>query len=73
MTKQGWTATVSTALFVLLIALISLMPVPFVSWTPGEVTDLLGDRDGQPVLQISGASTYPTNGQLQLTTVAVTS
>ena len=73
MTKQGWTATVSTALFVLLIALISLMPVPFVSWTPGEVTDLLGDRDGQPVLQISGASTYPTNGQPQLTTVAVTS
>lgn len=72
MTKQGWTATVSTALFVVLMALISLIPVPFVSWTPGEATDILGSRDGQPVLRISGAPTYPSRGQIQLTTVAVT-
>lgn len=72
MTKQGWTATVSTALFVVLMALVSLIPVPFVSWTPGQATDILADRDGQPILQIRGASTYPTSGQLRLTTVAVT-
>lgn len=72
MTKQGWTATVSTALFVALIAMISLIPVPFVSWTPGQATDLLGEQNGQQVLQISGATTYATQGEMLLTTVAVT-
>lgn len=72
MTKQGWTATVSTALFVVLIALVSLIPVPFVSWTPGGTTNLLPGPTGAGVLKITGASTYPTTGQLQLTTVAVT-
>ncbi len=72
MTKQGWTATVSTALFVVLIAIVSLVPVPFVSWAPGSVTNLLGDHDGMPIVQISGAETYPTSGEIQLTTVAVT-
>lgn len=73
MTKQGWTATVSTALFVVLIALVSLTPVPFVAWTPGQTTDLLSTSGEQQVLQISGASTYPATGQVLLTTVAVTS
>lgn len=72
MTKQGWTATVSTALFVVLVALISLVPVPFVSWTPGGASDLLGERDGRPVLQVSGVPSYETSGQMLLTTVAVT-
>ncbi len=72
MTKQGWTATVSTALFVVLVALVSLVPVPFVSWSPGSATDLLGDRDGHPVLTVTGATTYPTTGSVQLTSVAVT-
>lgn len=72
MTKQGWTATVSTAFFVVLLALISLIPVPFVSWTPGQSINVLGAQDGQPIMRISGASTYPATGELQLTTVAVT-
>lgn len=72
MTKQGWTATVSTALFVVLIAIVSLVPVPFVSWAPGSVTNLLGEHDGARIVQVSGAPTYPSTGQIQLTTVSVT-
>ncbi|GAA2178290.1 PDZ domain-containing protein [Brooklawnia cerclae] len=72
MTKQGWTATVSTALFVVLMTLVALVPVSFVSWKPGGSTDLLGERDGQPTIAISGAPTYDTPGEVQLTTVAVT-
>lgn len=72
MTKQGWTAVVSTALFVVLIVAISLVPVPFVSWSSGQAIDLLGKSGDKPVLQIGGANTYGTNGQLLLTTVSVT-
>lgn len=73
MTKQGWTAVVSTALFVALIAAISLIPVPFVRWSPGQAINLLGRSGDRPVLQISGANTYGTNGELLMTTVSVTS
>lgn len=72
-TKQTWTATVSAILFVLLAAVIALVPVPYVSWSPGATVDLLESVDGKPRVQIKGAELYPVTGQLRLTTVAVTS
>ena len=35
MTKQTWTAAVAAVLFVALAAVVSLVPVPFVSWSAG--------------------------------------
>ncbi len=72
-TKQTWTATVSAILFVLLAAVIALVPVPYVSWSPGSTVDLLESVDGKPRVQIGGTEVYPVTGQLRLTTVAVTS
>lgn len=72
MTKQTWTATVSAVLFVVLAVVIALVPVPFVTWSPGGTHDLLGQVDGKDAITISGATVYPTNGQLRMTTVAVT-
>ena len=72
MTKQGWTAVVSTALFVMLIIAISLIPVPFARWSPGTAIDLLGSNGDNSVLQISGANSYPATGELLLPTVSVT-
>lgn len=72
MTKQTWTATVSAALFVLLAAIIALVPVPYVSWSAGLTTDLLSQDDGRDRVEISGVQTYPVTGQLRLTTVSVT-
>ena len=66
MTKQGWTAVVSTALFVMLIIAISLIPVPFVRWSSGPAIDLLGSNGDNSVLQISGANSYPATGELLL-------
>lgn len=71
-TKQTWTAAVSAALFVLLAAIIALVPVPFVSWSAGATTDLLSQDDGRDRVEISGVQTYPVTGQLRLTTVSVT-
>ncbi len=72
MTKQTWTATVSAVLFVVLAAVIALVPVPYVTWTPGATHDLLGDVNGSPMITVTGATTHSTTGQLLMTTVAVT-
>jgi len=73
-TKQTWTAAVSALLFVVLAAVIALVPVPYVTWSPGATYDLLAPQPkGADTVAISGADTYPTTGQLRLTTVSVTS
>lgn len=70
-TRQTWTATVSAVLFVVLAAVIALVPVPYVTWSPGGTRDLL--MQDQDAIRITGAKTYPTTGRLLMTTVAVTS
>lgn len=72
MTRQTWTAFVSAAVFVGLAALIAVVPVPFVSWSPGSARDTLGSWGGRPVVDVQGTQSYPTSGRLDLTTVSVT-
>lgn len=72
MTKQTWTAAVSALLFVALAAVVSLTPVPFVSWSPGATVNLFEPVDGQARVEVDGIPTYPTSGELRLTTVSVT-
>ena len=46
--------------------------VPYVALGPGPTYDTLGEVDsGDPVLEIEGRRTYPTDGHLDLTTVGV--
>ncbi|HET9646848.1 MAG TPA: S16 family serine protease [Microlunatus sp.] len=81
MTRQTWTALVSALTFVALAALLAVVGVPYVAWSPGGTHNTLGDvpvkagepGHGQPMIQISGTPTYPTTGELDLTTVSVTS
>ena len=47
-----------------------LLPVPYVVVSPGPVFNTLGESDGQKIVQISGTTTYPTDGELNLTTVS---
>ena len=72
MTKQTWTAAVAAVLFVALAAVVSLVPVPFVSWSAGTTVNLFEPVDGQPRVEIEGVQTFPATGQLRLTTVSVT-
>ncbi len=73
-TRQTWTATVSAVLFVVLAAVIALVPVPYVTWSPGTTYDLFArTAQGEDTITISGADTFPTTGQLRMTTVSVTS
>ncbi|MDA9912954.1 PDZ domain-containing protein [Candidatus Nanopelagicales bacterium] len=65
--KWAWFALVLVA--IVAVAAV-VLPVPYVTKSPGPVFDVLGEIDGQPVLEIEGAKSYPTTGMLDITTVA---
>jgi PDZ domain-containing protein len=57
----------------ILLAVLVFLPAPFVIESPGPTFDTLGtvssSPTSKPVIEISGAPTYPTTGQLRLVTV----
>lgn len=63
-------AIVSSVFFVLLALLLVMIPVPYVTWRPGQTLDVLGANDKNPVITVSGLPTFETSGQLRLTTVS---
>ncbi len=52
------------------------IPLPYVVFSPGPTTDVLSSykvkKVSTPYIQISGHETYPSDGELRLTTVSVT-
>jgi PDZ domain-containing protein len=71
-TRQTWTALVSALAFICLAVLLVVVPVPFVSWTPGGTRDTLGNVGNEPMIRVQGVDTYPTTGRLDMTIVAIT-
>jgi PDZ domain-containing protein len=55
-----------------LAVLLVVVPVPFVSWSPGGTRDTLGDVGAEPMIKVQGIETYPTTGRLDMTIVAIT-
>ena len=47
------------------------LTVPYAAQGPGPTVDTLSEVDGAEVVEIEGAETYETSGQLNMTTVAV--
>jgi PDZ domain-containing protein len=45
------------------------IPVPYVMTSPGPVFNTIGQLQGTDLISISGAQTYPTTGELDMTTV----
>ncbi|WP_030741095.1 PDZ domain-containing protein [Streptomyces sp. NRRL S-31] len=73
MPRRTATMLASTLMLIALLCAGVLIPVPYAEMSPGPTVNTLGDHDGEPVLQISGHKTYPTDGNLNMTTVRVTS
>lgn len=48
-----------------------LVPLPYVITSPGPATNTLGADNKVPLITITGHATYPTDGELALTTVSV--
>lgn len=60
------------ALLMLLVALVgALVRVPYAIEYPGRMTDTLGQVGDERIVQVDGATTYPTDGSLYFTTVSV--
>lgn len=55
----------------LLIAVLTVLPAPYAIEEPGPTYDTLASRDGTPLVQIDGAPTYTSTGELRLTTVSL--
>ncbi|CAI7973612.1 MULTISPECIES: PDZ domain-containing protein [unclassified Parafrankia] len=72
MGRRAQTLFVASVLTLILAVAGLWLPVPFVTFAPGPVTDTLGKVDGAPLIEIDGRRTYPTAGSLELTTVEET-
>ncbi|MFI6660457.1 PDZ domain-containing protein [Streptomyces sp. NPDC050523] len=73
MPRRTATMLASTLMLIALLCAGVFIPVPYSEMSPGPTVNTLGNHDGEPVLQISGRKTYPTSGNLNMTTVRVTS
>lgn len=71
MSRRARTTALSLTLGLLGIVLVVsvVLPVPYVRLSPGPVYDALGEVDGEPVVSVTGADSYPTTGSLGITTV----
>ena len=71
MSRRALTLLLASVLALALTAAAVGTPVPYVALGPGPVFNTTGEVDGEPVIEISGQRTFPTDGQLDLTTVGV--
>ncbi|MFI7006770.1 S16 family serine protease [Streptomyces sp. NPDC050145] len=58
--------------FVGLVATAAFAPLPFAVAQPGPTTNVLGEAGGKPVIEVSGAPTRDTGGQLRAVTILAT-
>ncbi|GAA2719357.1 YlbL family protein [Cellulomonas aerilata] len=65
--------TTSASLLVTLLLLTAMvfLRVPYAVSSPGPTRDTLGEHDGVPLIEVDGTQTYPSTGELRLTTVSV--
>jgi len=62
-------ALVSAISLAALVTVALLLPVPYVKLAPGPTFNVIGEADGEPFLSITGTTTYPVSGNLDMTTV----
>ncbi|MFZ1361972.1 MAG: PDZ domain-containing protein [Candidatus Nanopelagicales bacterium] len=61
--------TYAFVIAVVLLLVISTREVPYLQTSPGPVFNTIGEVDGVKMVEVSGAKTYPTAGELNLMTV----
>ena len=72
MTRRTASSVVGVGLLIGLLTAATFLPVPYVTMSPGPTVDVLSERQGSERVEVEGTRTYPTEGELRLTTVSVT-
>ena len=73
MTQRTLAGLLAVPLLVALWVVALLVPLPYVVYSPGYTIDVLGENDGQEMVEVTGApSFHDHDGQLRFTTVFVT-
>jgi PDZ domain-containing protein len=70
-TRRTAVLTAGVVLLVLFGFLGAAVPVPYVAQVPGPTFNTLGDIDGQPIISVEGRDRNAVDGNLNLTTVGV--
>jgi len=73
MSRRSLSTAVVAGLLLVLFVVALVLPVPYVTMSPGPTVNVLGQAGGRHIVSVTGHKTYPTTGQLRLTTVSVTS
>jgi PDZ domain-containing protein len=72
MSRRTLASVLVACLLLVLAAVTVFLPVPYVTMSPGPTVNVLGDSGNRAIIDVQGHATYPTKGDLRLTTVSVT-
>jgi len=61
---------VGSALVLLIVGVMALLPVPYIKFAPGPMYSTIGSVDGVELITIIDTTTFPTTGELDMTTVS---
>lgn len=53
-----------------IVGVLAITPAPYAVNGPGPTRDVLSEVDGEPLIEVDGATTYPSSGELLLTTIS---
>src|SRR3954465_12916460 len=71
MTQRAAAGLVAVLLLGALVAWTAFRPMPYVTYEPGSTINVLGERAGKEIIQVSGHKVYRDDGELRMTTVMV--
>ena len=72
MSRRTLAALIAVACLAVLWGAAVLIPVPYVTFSPGVSVDVLAEEQGKEIVQVSGHQVYRDNGELRMTTIYLT-
>ncbi|MGL5823569.1 MAG: YlbL family protein [Nocardioides sp.] len=72
MSRRTLTTIVTVSSLLALWAVAFLVPLPYVTYSPGPTVDVLGTEKGREYISVNGHPVFRDDGQLRMTTVYVT-